>query len=107
MSVKILLMPEYALVFALTAILGWGGFTWRRAENAVQIALRAEGATDKLELKLAEKYLTKEEFELNMERLFKTLARFEEKLDYHVFHQAEDIQKLRGRLSKYEDYKNG
>lgn len=96
-------MPEYLFGLALTVILGWGGFTWRRAEHAVSIALQAEDATDKLELKLAEKYLTKEEFEMNMERLFKTLARFEEKLDYHVFHQAEDIQKLRGRLSKYEE----
>lgn len=96
------LMPEYLVAALLTAILGWGGFTWRRAEHAVEVALRANDATDKLELKLAEKYLTKEEFEMNMERLFKTLARFEEKLDYHVFHQAEDIQRLRGRLSHYE-----
>ena len=33
-----------------------------------------------------------------MERLFKTLARFEEKLDYHVYQQDERIADLKGRL---------
>lgn len=87
----------------MTAMLGWGGFTWRRAEQALDAAYRASDLTDKLELKLAEKYLTKEEFESQMERLFKTLARFEEKLDYHVYNQAQDITTLRQRLSRYED----
>lgn len=102
MSAKTLLMPEYVFAFALTAILGWGGFTWRKAENAVQIALKAENATDKLELKLAEKYLSKEEFEMQMDRLFKILTRLEEKLDYHAFNQAQDIGNLRRKLSIYE-----
>ena len=97
-----LTMPEYLIAALLTTVIGWGGFTWRRSEHAVEVALKAQDSTDKLELKLAEKYLTKEEFELNMERLFKTLARFEEKLDFHVFSQAQDIQTLRKRLSNYE-----
>lgn len=87
----------------VTVVLGWGGFTWRRAEQALDAAHAAADATDKLELKLAEKYLTKEEFESTMDRLFKTLGRFEEKLDYHVFNQAQDMSNLRQRLSRYED----
>lgn len=95
-------MPEYILATITTLVLGWGGFTWRRSEQALDAAMKASDATDKLELKLAEKYLTKDEFEYQMERLFKTLSRFEEKLDYHVYGQAQDIQHLRKRLSEYE-----
>jgi len=87
------MLPEYLIAAMVTAVLGWGGFTWRRAEQALEMAHRATDQTDKLELKLAEKYLTKDEFEMNMDRLFKTLARFEEKLDYHVFHQTIHKQK--------------
>ena len=54
--------------------------------------------TDKLELKVAENYLTKKEFEMSMDRLFKTLARFEEKLDYHVYEQDQTIKKMRHRI---------
>jgi glutathionyl-hydroquinone reductase len=96
------MLPEYILAAMVTAVLGWGGFTWRRAEQALDAAHAAADATDKLELKLAEKYLTKDEFEAQMERLFKTLARFEEKLDYHVYGQAKNIQYLRQQLSDYE-----
>lgn len=95
-------MPEYILAAMVTAVLGWGGFTWRRAEQALDAAHAAADATDKLELKLAERYLTKEEFESQMERLFRTLSRFEEKLDYHVFNQTQDINLLRRKLSVYE-----
>jgi len=94
--------PEYVIAAMVTVVLGWGGFTWRRAEQALDTAYRVADQTDKLELKLAEKYLTKDEFEMNMDRLFKTLARFEEKLDYHVFNQAKDISSLRNRLAHYE-----
>jgi hypothetical protein len=103
MQWRAVMLPEYVLAAMVTAVLGWGGFTWRRAEQALDAAHAAADATDKLELKLAEKYLTKDEFESQMERLFKTLARFEEKLDYHVYNQAQDINSLRKRLSRYEE----
>ena len=92
------MFPEYVISAMVAALLGWGGFTWRRAETALQAARDAVDATDRLELKLAENYLTKSDFELHMDRLFKTLGRFEEKLDFHVYTQAEDIKKLRERL---------
>jgi len=92
------MLPEYILSTMVAALLGWGGFTWRKAENALLEARQAIDKTDKLELKVAEHYLTKKDFELSMERLFKTLARFEEKLDYHVYQQDERIADLKGRL---------
>lgn len=93
-------MPEYLLATMAAALLGWGGFTWRKAESALLEARQATDKTDALELKVAENYLTKKDFELSMERLFKTLARFEEKLDYHVYQQDERISELKGRLRK-------
>ncbi|WGL30763.1 lysozyme [Synechococcus phage S-CRES3] len=95
-------MPEYILATLTAAVLGWGGFTWRRAEAALIAARMASDATDKLELKLAEQYVTKKELEMTMDRLFKTLGRFEEKLDYHVYAQASEITKLRAKLNIFE-----
>jgi len=46
--------------------------------------MNASDAVDRLELKLAEKYLTKEEFVLQMDRLFSAIARIEEKLDSSI-----------------------
>lgn len=82
------------------ALMGWGGFTWKKAEEALTQARQTSDQIDKLELKVAEHYLTKADFELSMNRLFKTLARFEEKLDYHVYNQEERIAELRGRLKE-------
>lgn len=96
-------MPEYALSALVAALLGWGGFTWRRAEAAITEARLASDKSDKLELKVAEQYLTKKDFELSMERLFKTLARFEEKLDYHVYEQDQTIKHLRERNRRDDD----
>ena len=84
------------------ALLGWGGFTWRRAEDALTTARHALDTTARVELKLAEQYVTRKDFDLAFDRLFKTLARFEEKLDYHVRVQDQDIRALRHKLSKYE-----
>jgi hypothetical protein len=100
------MLPEYILAAMVTAVLGWGGFTWRRAEQALEAAYKAADATDRLELKLAERYLTKDEFESQMDRLFKTLSRLEEKLDYNLYHQTNEIKGLRGRLGMYEEGRN-
>ena len=94
------MLPEYVLSAMVAALLGWGGLTWKKAESALLEARQAADKTDALELKVAENYLTKKEFELSMERLFKTLARFEEKLDYHVYQQDERISELKGRLKQ-------
>jgi len=88
----------------IAALLGWGGFTWRRAEDALFAARAAADQVDRVELKMAEKYLTKQEFELSMERLFGILDRFEEKLDYHVYEQERNIKNLKNRLQQYDSH---
>jgi hypothetical protein len=92
------MLPEYVLATMAAALLGWGTFAWKRAEDALLAARTASVQTEKLELKVAETYLTKREFELSMERLFSTLSRFEDKLDYHVYQQDERINDLKDRL---------
>jgi hypothetical protein len=82
----------------IAALLGWGGFAWKKAEDAMLAARAAADQVDRVELKMAEKYLTKQEFEITMERLFGTLARFEEKLDYHVHEQDQSIKRLKRKL---------
>ena len=74
-------MPEYLVAMLVTAVLGWGSFTWRRADKALDSAERANDRTDKLELKVAENYLSKAEFQQRMDELFSTLTRFENKID--------------------------
>ena len=88
----------------IAALLGWGGFTWKRAEDALFAARAAADQVDRVELKMAEKYLTKQEFELSMERLFGSLDRFEEKLDYHVYEQDRNIKNLKNRLQQYDSH---
>lgn len=76
-------MPEYLIATFAAALLGWGGFTWRRAEAAIESAQEAANQVDRVELKMAENYLTRKEFELSMDRIFSTLERLEKKLDFH------------------------
>lgn len=95
------MLPEYILATMAAALLGWGRFTWKKAEDALTAARAAADQVDKLELKVAETYLTKEDFDHYMDRLFKTLSRFEDKLDYHVYQQDERINDLKSRLRKY------
>ena len=93
----------------ITAALGWGGFTWRRAEDAITHAINAGDRVDRLEVKIAENYLTKVEFQAYMDRLFETLGEMKggmqyltERVDYHVTEQAKESQQLRDQLSGYQ-----
>ena len=88
--------------FILPAVVGWMGFTWRRAEKALEHAERVADKVDRVELKMAEQYLTKKDFELAMERLFKGFARIEEKIDFHVYEQDRSIKEMRRRLGEIE-----
>jgi len=91
-------MSEILIAALTSVVMGWGTFTWRKAEKAIEAAERAVDRTDKLELKMAEQYLTKNEFEMTMDRLFKSLARTEGKIDYHVYEQADAIKNLQRAL---------
>ena len=95
-------MPEYLLGIMITAILGWGGFTWRRAEDAIVAAIKADDRVDRLEVKIAENYLTKQEFQGYMDRRFVTLGEMKggmqyltERVDYHVNEQVNEARSLR------------
>ena len=89
----------------MTALLGWGGFTWRRAEDAIAHAIKADDRVDRLELKIAENYLTKKEFQEYMDRLFSTLGEMKdgvhyltERVDYHVTEQAGETKMLKQEI---------
>ena len=103
------LVPEYLLGLMITAALGWGGFTWRRAEDAIAQAIKAADRVDRLEVKIAENYLTKQEFQAYMDRLFETLGEMKggmqyltERVDYHVTEQAQESHELRRQIKDME-----
>ena len=103
-------MPEYFVGIVITAVLGWGGFTWRRAEDAITAAIKAGDRVDRLEVKIAENYLTKVEFQGYMDRLFETLGEMKggmqyltERVDYHVTEQAGESKALKAEIEKLRD----
>ena len=101
-------MPEYLVGIVLSAVVGWGGFTWRRAEDALLAARQAADQVDRVELKMAEDYVTKKDFELFADRLFNTLGEMKgavkyvsDRVDYHVGEQAKETRELRNRLKDH------
>lgn len=100
-------MPEYLIGIVITAVLGWGGFTWRRSEEAITQAIKAGDRVDRLEVKMAENYLTKDEFQAGMDRLFVTLGEMKggmqyltERVDYHVTEQAGESKHLKSEIDR-------
>ena len=81
-------MPEYLIGICLSALLGGFTFTLKKLDSVESDVL-------KLELKIAETYVTKEELNRTINGLFKTLDRMEEKLDAHVFEDQRKINQLR------------
>lgn len=77
----------------MATVIGWGGFTWRRAEAALRSAHEAGTQVDRVELKMAENYLTRKEFDLSMDRIFSTLDRLEKKLDFHLADRSSGSRK--------------
>ena len=74
-------MPEYILAALASALLGWGAYTNKRTELALQKAQQAQDSVDRIELKVAEHYVTKNEFAATVDRLTNTLERLEDKID--------------------------
>ena len=100
-------MPEYIVGIMITAVLGWGGFTWRKSEDAISHAMKASDRVDRLEVKMAENYLTKDEFQAGMDRLFVTLGEMKggmqyltERVDYHVTEQAGESKHLKSEIER-------
>lgn len=100
-------MPEQLFPILIAAMLGWGGFTWKRAEEALTQSRQATDKIDSVELKMAEHYLSKKEFESNMNRLFSTLSEMKdgvqyltERVNYHVSEQAKESRGLRNEVER-------
>ena len=62
-------MPEYLLAALASALLGWGAYVTKRTDTALHRAQQAQDAVDRIELKVAEHYVTKNEFAATVERL--------------------------------------
>ncbi len=70
-------MPEYIIAAAIASVLSLFGVSFRKLDYA-------DKRMDALELKVAEQYVTKQEFREQFSELFKVLARLEDKIDAHV-----------------------
>jgi|TARA_R100000030_G_scaffold71985_1_gene55468 uncharacterized coiled-coil protein SlyX len=99
------MVPEILFAAVASIVTGWGAFTYKKAETARTVADRALHRIDKIELKMAEQYITKQDFETSMDRLFDTLDKMNqdmkyitERVDYHVNQQAQESKELRRQL---------
>lgn len=106
-------MPEQLVPILIASMLGWGGFTWKRAEEALTQSRQATDKIDSVELKMAEHYLSKKEFESNMSRLFSTLGEMKdgmqyltERVDYHVSEQARESRGLKNEVERLRQNNN-
>jgi hypothetical protein len=71
-------MPHELIAALAAAILGLSGATLKRFGDV-------EKRINQVELNVASKYISKEDFTAAQDRLFGVLERFETKLDYHIF----------------------
>jgi len=90
-------MPEYLMAAGVAAMLSLFGVSFRKIDAA-------DRRMDQLELKVAERYVTKEEFRLQFQELFKVLARLEDKIDAHVSEEQARINfmKRKYHLDEWE-----
>lgn len=86
-------MPTELVAALAAALLGLSGATLKRFGDI-------EKRINQIELNVASRYTTKEDFQAAQDRLMGVLERFETKLDLHVFGALDDhkkaIQDLRG-----------
>ncbi len=89
-------MPEYLFVFIASGIFTVFGFAGKKFDGM-------DKRVDALELKLAEKYLTKHDFKNHQAVLFNTLRRLEDKVDAHL---SQDASRIAHILQKYPTNNN-
>lgn len=101
------MFPEFIIAAVTSSVLGWGAMTWKKAETAKEAANTALHKVDAIELKVAEEYLSKDDFQDSMNRLFESIAEIKSDLkyvssrvDFHVRDQAGEVQELREQLLK-------
>jgi hypothetical protein len=95
-------LPEFVIAAVCSSVLGWGAFTFKRTEEARAVAETALQKIDSVELKVAEDYITKHDFEGAMNRLFDSMSEIKkdvkylsERMDFHVNDQAVELRRLR------------
>lgn len=81
-------MPEYIVAAGISVMLGFFGVAFRKIDAT-------DARMDRLELKVAENYVTKEEFREQFKQLFTTLARLEDKIDAHVSEEPHKIESIK------------
>lgn len=86
-------MPEYLIALILSLAAASTSFLVKRIDDV-------DHKVDKLELKVAETYVTRETLFRMFDRLDTNLSRMEEKLDAHVFEDPALIKRIR---EKYHD----
>ena len=89
-------MPEYLFVFIASGIFTVLGFAGRKFDGM-------DKRVDALELKLAEKYLTKHDFKNHQTTLFNTLRRLEDKVDAHLSQDAARIAQIQQKYLNNND----
>ena len=85
-------MPEYLMAAGVAALLSLFGVTFKKIDAA-------DRRMDALELKVAEKYVTKEEFRQSFTELFRVLSRLEDKIDAHVSEEQIKFQMLKEKYN--------
>ena len=102
--------PEALVPIAVTAFLGWQGFSWRRSEAAIQRAEMLADKVDRVELKMAEEYLTKKDFHDGISQVMGSLTEVKgsmqyltERVDYHVSEQAGEVRELNARIRELSE----
>lgn len=71
------MIPEYILAAGIASLLSLFGVAFKKIDHA-------DRRMDALELKVAENYVTKQEFRDQFVELFRVLNRLEDKIDAHV-----------------------
>ena len=89
-------MPEYIIPAVVAGIMSLFGVSFKKLDQA-------DRRMDRLELKVAENYVTKAEFREQFVLLFKTLARLEDKIDAHVSEDKNKIDLMIKRWHLNED----
>lgn len=101
------MIVESFLPVILATFLGWGGFTWRRSEQAYQAAGKAADMVDKLEIKLAERYVTKIELKDNLQTITDELARMREDMNKYFElareQNRETLDQIKRAINRLED----
>ena len=91
---------SHELIAALAAaILGLSGATLKRFGDV-------ENRINQIELNVASRYTTREDFQSAQDRLMGVLERFEAKLDLHVFGDLDDHKKAMQDLRRSDYGKN-